>query len=59
MKVRIKWFHVFLTVQTIGLLAKICGVPMTWYLTLLPTVVCSIAFLLAIAITLYMGRPLK
>lgn len=59
MKKRIRLERVYMVVQAISLLAKLCGVPMSWYLTLLPTVVYAIVFLLAIAITLYMGRPIK
>ncbi len=59
MKKRIRLERVYMVVQAISLLAKLCGVPISWYLTLLPTVVYAIVFLLAIAITLYMGRPIK
>lgn len=59
MKKRVRLERVYMVVQAVALLAKICGVPITWYLTLLPTIVYAIVFLLAIAITLYMGRPIK
>lgn len=58
MKKRIRLESVYITVQALSLLAKLCGVPMSWYTTLLPTVVYATVFLLAIAITLYMGRPI-
>ena len=51
--------RVYMVVQAISLLAKLCGAPISWYLTLLPTITYTIVFLLAIAITLYMGRPIK